>query len=54
MKDWTRCRFALAWLMPISVGAAAWVSPWAAFTLDDVTLYAGAFVFLFNATLSEP
>lgn len=30
MKDWTRCRFALAWLMPISVGAAAWVSPWAA------------------------
>ena len=26
----------------------------AAFTLDDVTLYAGAFVFLFNATLSEP
>lgn len=26
----------------------------AAFTLDNVVLYAGAFVFLFNATLSEP
>lgn len=26
----------------------------AAFTLADVVLYAGAFVFLFNATLTEP
>lgn len=29
-------------------------TPGAAFTLDDVLLYAGAFVFLFNATLTEP
>jgi len=29
-------------------------TPGAAFTLGDVVLYAGAFVFLFNATLTEP
>ncbi len=29
-------------------------TPGAVFTLADVTLYAGAFVFLFDATLSEP
>lgn len=29
-------------------------TPGAAFTLDDVALYTGAFVFLFNATLTEP
>lgn len=29
-------------------------TPGAAFTLDDVALYEGAFVFLFNATLTEP
>lgn len=29
-------------------------TPGAAFTLDDVVLYAGAFVFLFAATLTEP
>ena len=29
-------------------------TPGAGFTLDDVVLYAGAFVFLFGATLTEP
>lgn len=29
-------------------------TPGAAFTLPDTALYAGAFVFLFNATLTEP
>ena len=29
-------------------------TPGAVFTLDDIDLYAGAFVFLFNATLTEP
>lgn len=29
-------------------------TPGAGFTIDDVTLYAGAFVFLFGATLTEP
>ena len=29
-------------------------TPGAAFTLPDVVLYAGAFVFLFGATLTEP
>jgi len=44
-------------------GDGAWVfdgnvqvtgTPGAAFTIDDVELYAGAFIFLFNATLTEP
>ena len=30
MKDWLRTRFALAWLMPVWVAGAAWLSPWAA------------------------
>jgi hypothetical protein len=34
--------------------AAVTGTPGAAFTLADVVLYAGAFVFLFEATLSEP
>ncbi len=30
--DWLRFRYALAWLLPVWVAAAAWLSPWAALT----------------------
>lgn len=40
------------WLLDGNVATTG--TPGAAFTLDDVELFAGAFVFLFNATLTEP
>ncbi len=40
------------WLLDGNVAVTG--TPGAAFTIADVNLYAGAFVFLFNATLSEP
>ena len=44
MKDWLRYRFALAWLMPVWVALAAWLSPWAA--LAAMLLYQVALALL--------
>lgn len=40
------------WMLDGNVAVTG--TPGAAFTLPDVVMYAGAFVFLFNATLTEP
>lgn len=40
------------WMLDGNVAVTG--TPGAAFTLPDVVLYAGAFVFLFGATLTEP